>query len=196
LNVEPLKLSEVFLIRPRVFTDARGYFLETCHTERYRAAGIIETFVQDNISQSHRGVLRGLHFQHPNAQGKLVMCMTGEIYDVAVDIRRGSPTFGQWTGCTLSATTHEQLYIPPGFAHGFCVLSESALVHYKCTALYDPKSEATLLYDDPDLAIDWPLEAAMVSDKDRAGSRLRDFAEGRLPSLHEFLMPGTLPARA
>ncbi len=182
MDVERLALPEVLLIRPRKFSDARGYFLETHHDARYREAGL-PPFVQDNASWSHRGVLRGLHLQHPNDQGKLVMAMSGAIYDVAVDVRRGSRTFGKWVAATLSSEAHEQLYIPPGFAHGFCVVSESALVAYKCTAPYDPKAEATILFSDPDLAIAWPVPAPIVSDKDRAGLLLRDLPPERLPPL-------------
>lgn len=181
MNVEPLAIPEVLLLRPRIFHDPRGYFLELHHRERYEALGIAGPFVQDNASWSRRGVLRGLHFQHPSPQGKLVMPLVGDIYDVAVDLRRSSPTFGTWVAATLRAETHDQLWVPPGFAHGFCVVSETAFVAYKCTDVYDPKSEATLLFSDEDLGIPWPVAQPIVSDKDRAGLRLRDFAVDRLP---------------
>lgn len=182
MKVTPQRLPEVLLIEPRIFSDARGYFLETYHAERYRAAGIDASFVQDNISSSRRGVLRGLHYQHPSAQGKLVTVLDGEIFDVAVDIRRGSPTFGQWMGASLAAGAHQQLFVPPGFAHGFCVTSENAVVAYKCTTPYAPEHEATVLFSDPDLAITWPAVDLVISDKDRAGQRLRDIAPDCLPS--------------
>ncbi len=169
------------MLRAPMFRDARGYFSELHHRDRYEALGIPGPFVQDNASWSRRGVLRGLHFQHPSAQGKLVSPLVGDIYDVAVDIRRGSPSFGKWVAATLRSETQDQLWIPPGFAHGFCVLSENALVTYKCTDVYDPKSEATLLFSDEDLGIPWPVAQPIVSDKDRAGLRLRDFAVDRLP---------------
>ncbi len=182
MDVEKLALEGVLLIRPRTFADERGYFLEIHHDARYREAGVPGPFVQDNLSWSHRGVVRGLHFQNPNGQGKLVMAMAGTIFDVAVDIRRGSPTFGRWVSALLTAEGHEQLYIPAGFAHGFCVVSETALVSYKCAALYDPKAEATVLFADPDLAIAWPTKEPIVSAKDRAGVYLRDIAPEKLPA--------------
>ena len=181
MNVSRLHLPEVLHITPRKFEDARGYFVELFHESRYRELGLEKPFVQDNTSFSHRGVLRGLHFQHPRPQGKLVTPLVGTIYDVAVDIRRSSPTFGQWAAATLSADRHDQLWVPEGFAHGFCVLSETALVTYKCTDVYEPKSEATLVFSDKDLGIPWPIESPVVSDKDRAGLRLSDFAPERLP---------------
>ena len=158
MKVTPLRMPEVVLIEPRIFSDARGYFLETHHAERYRQAGIDAVFVQDNVASSRGGVIRGLHYQHPNEQGKLIIVLDGEIFDVAVDIRRGSPTFGAWVGTALAA--HQQIYIPPGFAHGYCVTSESALVAYKCTTKYVPADECTVFFRDPDLGIAWPRRRA------------------------------------
>jgi dTDP-4-dehydrorhamnose 3,5-epimerase len=159
---------------PDVHRDARGFFLETYHALRYREGGIRETFVQDNHSRSAQGTLRGLHIQLPNAQGKLVRAIEGEIWDVAVDVRRGSPTYGQHFAARLTAQGFEQLYVPPGLAHGFLVLSEVAQVEYKCTQLYDPKAELSIAWDDPDLAIPWPTQGALLSEKDRRAPRLRD----------------------
>lgn len=173
-------LAGVLLLTPRVFADPRGYFLETYNAARYAEAGIPVTFVQDNLSSSSRGVLRGLHFQNPHPQGKLVQVLAGEVFDVAVDLRHGSPTFGKWYGAILSADNHRQLYIPPGLAHGFCVTSERALFNYKCSDFYAPKAEGGVAWDDPDLAIEWPIEAPVLSDKDRAYPRLRDLDPSRL----------------
>jgi len=181
LKVTPQRLPEILLIEPQVFRDARGYFLETHHAERYAAAGVDGVFVQDNLSSSRRGVLRGLHYQYPREQAKLISVLSGEIFDVAVDIRRGSPTFGEWVGMPLSAARHEQLFVPAGFAHGFCVVSETALVSYKCTTPYSPTDEGIVVFSDPDLAIDWPVRDVVVSDKDRAAPSLRGIASERLP---------------
>jgi dTDP-4-dehydrorhamnose 3,5-epimerase len=178
LEVIDLPIAGLKLIRPRILADARGYFLELLHSERYTAALGIDGFVQDNLSFSNRGVLRGLHYQYPRWQGKLVTVITGEIYDVVVDVRRGSPTFGKWHGQTLSGQTHEQLWVPAGFAHGFCVTSETAHVLYKCTDVYDPKGEYTILATDPDLGIDWPVREPVLSKKDADGHR---FKEAPLP---------------
>jgi len=174
LEVIDLPLPGLKRVVPRLFSDERGYFLELLHTTRYRDAGLPVSFVQDNLSCSRRGVLRGLHYQHPRAQGKLVTVMLGEIFDVALDLRRTSPTFGQWYGETLSDKDHAQIYVPEGFAHGFCVTSEVAYVHYKCTELYDPASEQTILATDPDLAIAWPAASPILSKKDAAGRRFKD----------------------
>ena len=159
---------------PDVHRDARGFFLETYHAPRYRDGGIRETFVQDNHSRSAQDTLRGLHIQLPNAQGKLVRVVEGEIWDVAVDVRRGSPAYGQHFAARLTAQGFEQLYVPPGLAHGFLVLSEVAQVEYKCTQLYDPKAELSIAWDDPDLAIAWPTRSPLLSEKDRRAPRLRD----------------------
>jgi len=176
LKVSPTSLAGVLLIEPLVFADTRGLFLETWHQERYRDAGLPDVFVQDNVSRSVRGSLRGLHFQQPQAQGKLVSVLEGRIYDVAVDVRVGSPGFGTWAGADLSDENHHQLYIPEGFAHGFCVVSETALVSYKCTRPYAPRSERTLRWDDPAIAIAWPVDAPLVSTKDAAGLTLAELA--------------------
>lgn len=174
-------LPGVLLLEPRVFRDERGYFLESWREERYAEAGVARGFVQDNVSHSRRGVLRGLHYQQPNPQGKLVSVVYGEVWDVAVDIRRGSPAFGRWVGVALSAANARQLWIPAGFAHGFVVLSEEAVFHYKCTDVYRPEAEGTIRWDDPELAIRWPVHEPVVSEKDAGGLRLRDVPADRLP---------------
>ncbi|MGA4577309.1 dTDP-4-dehydrorhamnose 3,5-epimerase [Limisphaera sp. VF-2] len=180
MNVIPCELEGVLLIEPRVYGDARGYFLETWNERRYREAGIPGPFVQDNLSFSRRGAVRGLHFQNPSAQAKLVYVLEGEVFDVAVDLRRRSPTFGRWFGVRLSAENKRQLYIPVGFAHGFAVLSETALFAYKCTEFYAPEHEVTLLWNDPDLGIPWPVDQPVLSDKDQRGRRLRDLPPEKL----------------
>jgi len=183
VKVEKSELPEVLLIDLDVFGDPRGYFCETWQQRRYEDLGIPGPFVQDNISLSARGVLRGLHFQHPDPQGKLVHVLQGEIFDVAVDIRVGSPTFGRWVGARLSSENRRQMFIPEGFAHGFCALSESALISYKCTALYAPRSEGSLLWNDPEVGVRWPIEAPSLSSKDQAAVPLQKLAaEGRLPT--------------
>lgn len=171
----------VVILEPRVFGDARGFFMESWNQARYVEAGLPASFVQDNLSYSRRGVLRGLHFQNPNAQGKLVYVLQGEVFDVAVDIRRGSPTFGRSVATVLSSDNKRQFYVPPGFAHGFCVTSETALFAYKCTELYAPKDEASLLWNDPALGIDWPITEPDLSDKDRHALPLAEFPQDRLP---------------
>ncbi len=174
MEVTDLALAGLKLIQPKVYSDARGYFLETHHLRQYTAQGLEEKFVQDNLSFSHKGVLRGLHYQYPKWQGKLVSVIAGEIFDVAVDVRRDSPTFGQWFGAVLSERNHLQMYLPPGFAHGFCVLSDAAYVSYKCTDFYQPDQEYTILWNDPDIGIDWPLPEPLLSDKDARGKPLRE----------------------
>lgn len=169
MEVENTSIADVLLILPKVFGDDRGYFIETYNQNRYSDHFSCEPFVQDNISFSPKGVLRGLHWQNPNGQGKLVSVLQGEVFDVAVDIRPDSPTFGHWTGHYLSSENHRQLWIPPGLAHGFCVTSDSALFSYKCTDFYHPESEHCILWNDDDLAIDWPLSDVIVSEKDRRG---------------------------
>jgi dTDP-4-dehydrorhamnose 3,5-epimerase len=175
------KLKGVVLVEPDVFDDPRGYFLETYHAGRYAAGGIAGPFVQDNFSHSVRGALRGLHYQLRHAQGKLVMALEGRIFDVAVDIRTGSPTFTQWIGVELSGENKRQLYIPPGFAHGFCVLSETADVLYKCTDVYSQKDERGIIWNDPALGITWPVADPLLSKKDGAYQRLSEMA-GALPA--------------
>ncbi|MHB1036368.1 MAG: dTDP-4-dehydrorhamnose 3,5-epimerase [Pirellulales bacterium] len=174
-------LPNVVVIEPKVYADPRGHFLELWNQSRYAEAGLAASFVQDNQSFSHRGVLRGLHFQNPNPQGKLVLVLAGEAFDVAVDIRLGSPTFGQWVGVTLSGTNKRQLYIPPGFAHGFAVTGETAIVMYKCTDYYDPRAEGNIAWNDPAIGIKWPLAAPVLSDKDARAPRLADIPAARLP---------------
>lgn len=180
MEVKETGIPGVLVIEPKVFGDARGFFMETFSTKRYQDAGIPETFVQDNISYSSRGVLRGLHFQNPNAQGKLVYVLEGEVFDVCVDIRLGSPTFGKSYSLLLSADNKRQLYVPPGLAHGFCVTSEKALFAYKCTNYYSPKDENSLLWNDPDLGIAWPLNEVTLAEKDKKGLRLKDISTERL----------------
>jgi dTDP-4-dehydrorhamnose 3,5-epimerase len=176
MKVTPLAIADVLLIEPDVFGDARGFFLEAFNARRYREIGIDLPFVQDNVSLSARGVLRGLHFQQPNAQGKLVQVLSGEVFDVAVDVRPGSPSFGRWVAATLTGTNHHQLWLPPGFAHGFVVLSESAMFAYKCTAFYDKASERSVRWDDPDIGIRWPVSDVQLSDKDARAPLLRELA--------------------
>jgi dTDP-4-dehydrorhamnose 3,5-epimerase len=160
-----------------VHRDARGFFLETYHRQKYAAGGIAAAFVQDNHSRSGRGTLRGLHAQVRRPQGKLIRVVEGEIYDVALDIRRGSPTFGRWVGMRISGEDFRQVWIPPGFAHGFCVLSETAHVEYKCTEPYDAADEVSILWSDPDLGIAWPIRDPIVSAKDGRAPRLREVAD-------------------
>jgi dTDP-4-dehydrorhamnose 3,5-epimerase len=172
MTIQELSLSGVLLIEPRVFADERGHFMETWHQQKFAAAGLDVAFVQDNHSQSRRGVLRGLHYQLRRPQGKLVRVVRGEVFDVAVDLRRSSPTFGHWVGEALSEANHRQMYIPAGFAHGFCVLSDRADVVYKCTDFYDRDDEHTLLWNDPTVAIDWPITEPILSPKDLVGRSL------------------------
>ncbi|HLF96122.1 MAG TPA: dTDP-4-dehydrorhamnose 3,5-epimerase [Methylococcaceae bacterium] len=174
MNVRQAGLPGVLLFEPKVFGDARGWFFESWNRRCYAENGLDVDFVQDNLSSSGCGILRGLHFQNPQPQGKLVQVLQGEVFDVAVDIRRGSPTFGRWAGATLSAENRHQLYVPEGFAHGFCVRSERALFSYKCTGYYAAEHEFSLRWDDPELAIDWPIGAPQLSAKDREGRTLRE----------------------
>ena len=176
------ELPGVMILEPKVFGDARGFFLETWNRARYEQAGIAADFVQDNLSFSGKRTLRGLHFQNPNAQGKLVQVIQGEVYDVAVDIRRGSPTFGKWIGVTLSEENRRQMFVPAGFAHGFCVTSDNALFSYKCTDFYNPNAEVSIIWNDPEIGIDWPVTDPELSEKDRKAARLSQLPEDRLPS--------------
>ena len=181
MNVVETNLPDVLIIEPRVFGDERGFFMETWNGRRYEEAGLPGRFVQDNLSYSARGVLRGLHFQNPQPQGKLVSVLRGEVFDVAVDIRVGSPTFGEWTGVTLSAENKRQFYVPPDFAHGFLVTSEDALFFYKCTDYYAPSAEGIVLWNDPEIGIEWPTDAPTLSERDSKAPPLREIPEGSLP---------------
>jgi len=174
MKVEQTKLSGVLLVTPQVYGDERGFFMETYNRDKAVEMGLPGEFVQDNHSKSSRGVLRGLHYQNPQWQGKLIRTVQGEIYDVAVDIRDGSPTFGEWVGFYLNDENKQQLYVPEGFAHGFCVTSDTAEVVYKCTALYAPEQEGSLLWNDPEIGIDWPIEFPSLSAKDEVGVKLVD----------------------
>ncbi len=167
MRVIATELPGVLIVEPQVFADRRGFFLESYNQQRYAEHGIDVAFVQDNHSRSARGTLRGLHYQAPPGQAKLVRVVAGEVFDVAVDIRRGSPTYGHWVGVTLSAENHRQLYVPTGFAHGFCVVSESADFLYKVTSYYAPAEERGIAWDDPALGIEWPVQDPILSDRDR-----------------------------
>lgn len=182
-TVTQTRLQGVLEITPAVFGDDRGFFLETWQTLRYREAGMDVNFVQDNHSRSQKGVVRGLHYQLANAQDKLIYAVRGTIFDVAVDLRKGSDTYGQWTGCLLSDENRKQLFVPKGFAHGFSVLSETADVTYKCSDYYTPGDEYGLAHDDPDLAIDWQVKTALVSQKDGVLPRLKDVPAHQLFTL-------------
>lgn len=181
MNIIPTELPEVLLIEPQVFRDSRGYFFESFKLDHYAKLGIKEIFVQDNFSHSNKNVLRGLHYQLEKPQGKLVWVTRGEVFDVAVDIRQGSPTFGLWVGVVLNDQNHRQLYIPPGFAHGFCVLSDSADFFYKVTDYYAVESEHGIHWNDPLLKIDWPLSQPIISEKDIAYRNLSEIEPEYLP---------------
>jgi len=172
MKVTPTELPEVLIIEPKIHGDARGFFYESFQAQRYADAGLGGPFIQDNHSRSIRGTLRGLHFQEPKAQGKLVQVLRGRVFDVAVDVRRGSPRFGRWVGLELSEEVPRQLWIPAGFAHGFCVLSDSADFFYKCTELYAPEAERSVAWDDPRIGIQWPVTAPLLSAKDRQAPKL------------------------
>ena len=180
MNVLQCEIKGLLIIEPKVFGDARGFFLETYNERRYRDAGLDVAFVQDNLSFSKRGTLRGLHFQNPNPQGKLLQVLQGEVFDVAVDLRRSSPTFGRSHSLVLSAENKKQFYVPPGFAHGFLVLSETALFSYKCTEFYSPKDETTLRWDDPTAAVPWPNREPLLSEKDAKGFLLQNLPSDKL----------------
>lgn len=167
MQVIATRLPGVVIIEPRVFLDGRGFFLESYHARRYADAGIGLAFVQDNHSRSRKDTLRGLHFQRTRPQGKLVRVIEGEVLDVAADVDPASPTYGQWVGVTLSAENFRQIYVPPGYAHGFCVVSDVAQVEYKCTDFYDPADEGGVMWNDPVLAIDWPTTAPILSERDQ-----------------------------
>lgn len=174
MNVETTPINGLLLVKPDVWRDVRGYFVETWRKERYEALGITLPFVQDNRSRSTKGILRGLHFQRKYPQGKLVSVSSGSVFDVAVDIRKGSPTFGAWYGAELTEENQHQLWIPPGMAHGFCVCSEVADFSYKCTETYRPEDEGAVRWDDPDVGIVWPIENPLLSPKDLAAPLLKD----------------------
>jgi dTDP-4-dehydrorhamnose 3,5-epimerase len=180
MNVIKCELDGPLILEPKVFGDSRGFFMESWNRQRYRDAGIAADFVQDNFSLSRRGTLRGLHFQNPVVQGKLVSVWQGEVWDVVVDIRRASPTFGRWTGVNLSADNKRQFWVPPGFAHGFVVLSESALFHYKCTDFYSPKDELGFRWDDPTVGIQWPAVTPILSGRDAQAPLLKEIPADKL----------------
>lgn len=188
MRITTVDIPGVLVIEPKVFQDPRGLFVETYHAERYTKAGIAQQFVQDNYSRSVRGTLRGLHFQEPHAQGKLVMAVEGAVYDVVVDIRKGSPSFGKWYGVELSAENMRQIYVPPGCAHGFCVMTDQAAFLYKCTDFYSLQDERGILWSDPALGIMWPVSDPVLSLKDQTNPTLAQI-ENELP-LYE-----TAPAR-
>lgn len=183
MNLSNTSIPEVVLIEPAVFQDDRGYFMETYQHQRYSESGIACTFVQDNLSSSKKGTLRGLHFQYPNAQAKLVQVLQGEVFDVAVDIRKDSPTFGQWAGAILSEQNKQQLFVPEGFAHGFCVLSDTAIFHYKCSNYYSPESEGGILWSDPQINITWPIKSPILSKKDQGYPTLGQIERSKLPKM-------------
>ena len=189
MNIKPADIPGLLLIEPRYFRDERGYFLETFAKPRYRDAGISDDFVQENHSRSSRGILRGLHFQVRRPQAQLVTVMRGTVFDVAVDLRRGSNTFGRWFGAELSDEGVCQMYMAPGFAHGFCVLSDTADLHYMVSRIYDHSDEGGLLWSDPDIGIRWPLPAPLVSARDGAYPRLCDIAHDRLPQVEGVSVP-------
>ena len=174
MKVEETKLDGVLLLTPEVFGDERGFFMETYNQQKAQELGLPIKFVQDNHSKSSKGVLRGLHYQNPQWQGKLVRVIQGEIFDVAVDIRQKSPSFGEWVGVYLNEENKQQLYVPEGFAHGFVVTSETAEVIYKCTSLYAPEQEGSILWNDPEIGIEWPIEVPQLSEKDKNATRLND----------------------
>jgi dTDP-4-dehydrorhamnose 3,5-epimerase len=183
MNIIALDLPGVLLIEPKIFTDGRGYFLETYQAQKYSNHSIDVKFVQDNLSFSQRGVVRGLHYQLQKPQGKLVMVLQGEVDDLVVDIRSDSPSFGKWSKNTLAAANHRQLYVPPGFAHGFAVTSETAIVLYKVTDYYHPGDEYGIIWNDAELGVDWPLDKGILSDKDKQFPQLKDVPKDLLPKM-------------
>ncbi|MEM7261964.1 MAG: dTDP-4-dehydrorhamnose 3,5-epimerase [Planctomycetota bacterium] len=174
MNFQKTEIPDVVIAEPRVFRDSRGFFMESFNAKKYEEAGIVGPFVQDNHSYSCKDTLRGLHAQREFPQGKLVRCVEGEIWDVAVDVRRGSPTFGKWVGVTLTAENCHQLWVPPGFVHGFCVLSATAQVEYKVTEYYHPEDELGVIWNDPTIAIDWPVKEPVLSQKDAESQTLEE----------------------
>jgi dTDP-4-dehydrorhamnose 3,5-epimerase len=186
MEIVSLEIEDVKLVKPRVFPDARGFFMQTYHEKQYRDAGIDVRFVQDNWSRSTKGVLRGLHYQLEHAQDKLVSVICGKVFDVAVDIRKGSPTFGKWVGAVLSEENKHQLFVPKGFAHGFCVLSDEVDFVYKCSDFYAPGDEYGVRWNDPDIGIEWSSGDFAVSDKDRAAPQLKSIPANHLPVFGEM----------
>jgi dTDP-4-dehydrorhamnose 3,5-epimerase len=182
MNIIPTSIEGLLIIEPKLFKDKRGFFMETYNQRKYEAAGITDTFVQDNLSYSLKNTLRGLHFQIQCSQAKLVQAVSGEIFDVAVDLRPGSATFGKWTGAHLSDKNGRQMYIPKGFAHGFCVLSEFALFYYKCSDFYAPDDEGGIIWSDRDIGIEWPVENPVISEKDKQHPKLSDLSADQLPA--------------
>ncbi len=185
MKVLPTAVDGVKIVEPDVFKDERGFFMETYHHRRYAEFGIDVRFVQDNCSCSGAGIIRGLHYQHPSAQAKLVYVVAGEVLDVAVDIRRGSPTFGKWTATVLSVDNKKQLFIPKGFAHGFRAISDNVLLLYKCSAFYDPASDRIIRWNDPDINIKWGEDAPVLSEKDAAAPLLREVSADCLPAFEK-----------
>lgn len=179
-KVSPTSLSGALLLEPAVFGDSRGFVFEAWNKKKFEELGIHASFVQDNVSSSEHGVIRGFHFQNPNAQGKLITVLKGEVFDVAVDLRKSSPTFGQWTSFVLSEENKKIAYIPAGFAHGYAVTGEKALFHYKCTDFYAPQAEICLRWDDPQLKIKWPLQNPSLSERDKRGLMLAEIPKDRL----------------
>lgn len=184
MTSEPLALPDILLLKPRIFRDERGHFLETWKAQEYEKLGV-GPFVQDNVSISQRGVIRGLHLQHPHGQGKLISVLHGRAFDVAVDVRHGSPTFGRWVSAELSDQNGWQLYIPPGFAHGFQALSDDVAFHYKCTEPYAPQAERAVRWNDPSIGVMWPLADAIIGEKDLSAPLLADIPENVLPTFRE-----------
>jgi dTDP-4-dehydrorhamnose 3,5-epimerase len=182
MDIFTTSLEGLLIVEPKIFEDKRGFFMETYNRRKYEAAGITETFVQDNVSYSLKNTLRGLHFQLRQSQAKLVQAISGEIFDVAVDLRPGSATFGKWTGARLSDKNGRQMYIPRGFAHGFCVLSEFAMFYYKCSDFYAPDDEGGIIWSDQDIGIEWPVENPIISEKDKHYPKLAGLSAEQLPS--------------
>ena len=182
MKVKETRIPGLLVVEPVVHRDARGFFMETFSSQRYIEAGLPGEFAQDNLSFSRKGTLRGLHLQHPRGQGKLCSVLEGEVFDVAVDVRVGSPTFGQWESVILSSKNNVQVYVPPGFAHGFCVVSDTALFYYKCTELYRPESEVGVIWNDPAIRIEWPTDEPELSIRDQRHPVLADIPHDRLPT--------------
>ncbi|MDP4008217.1 MAG: dTDP-4-dehydrorhamnose 3,5-epimerase [Candidatus Peregrinibacteria bacterium] len=193
IKVEATSLQNAYVLTPQVFGDERGYFHEVFHKEKFAEIGLDAQFVQDNLSYSEKGILRGLHAQWNPHQGKLVRAVKGAIYDVIVDVKRGSPTFGEWFGIELSDKNHKALWLPAGFAHGFVVTSENAIVEYKCTGLYNPSCEISIIYNDPEIGIKWPLSDVQLSAKDKSGITLEEWSKSPEFELYNHTMPMTRP---